>query len=152
MLNRVPLLGPIARWNSLADFARLLALLVERAIPLPAAVPLAGGGSRDSDLAAACDEASRRLGRGFAFHESIRGLRQFPPGLGPIVQWGEESPALAEALWTAAEMFDGHVQSRLTLLRTVAPPVTFVMVVGSVFFLISGALSPLVTLIDSLTP
>ena len=151
MMHSVPLLGPISRWARLAQFSRLLALLIESELPLPAALKLAGGGSQDADLARACLLASRRVEEGRTLHDVLAGLPQFPKSLSPIVAWGQQAKALPEALRTAAEMFEGRLQAQLTLLRTIVPPFAFLAVLWVVSFLLSATVVPLISLIEKLS-
>jgi type II secretory pathway component PulF len=151
MMHAIPLLGPISRWASLAQFSRLMALLLESELPLPAALKLAGRGSQDADLAVACLAASRRVDGGQALCQALAGLPQFPKSLGPIVAWGQQAGALPDALRTAAEMFEGRLQAQLVLLRTVVPPFAFLAVLWVVLFLISSFVLPLITLIEKLS-
>jgi len=151
MMHAIPLLGPISRWASLAQFSRLMALLIESELPLPAALKLAGRGSQDADLAVACLAASRRVDGGEALGQALAGLPQFPKSLGPIVAWGQQAGALPDALRTAAEMFEGRLRGQLVLLRTVVPPFAFLAVLWAVLFLISSFVLPLISFVEKLS-
>lgn len=151
MLNAFPLLGPIARWAALSRFARLLALLLECRLPLAESLRMAGAGSRDADLASACRKAAVDLEDGRPLGESLALYPAFPRSLGPIVAWGQRAAALPDALRTAADMFEGRLQSQLGLLRTLVPALAFLLVLWGVFFLMSAVMLPLVNLINKLT-
>jgi type II secretory pathway component PulF len=151
MLKSVPLLGPIARWAALARFSRLLALLIENRLTMPECLRLAGAGSRDAELLGACRLAADSTEGGQSLRASLGALAAFPKSLGPIAEWGEQARALPEALRTAAEMFEGRVETQLTLLRMLTPPLTFLLVLWGLLFLVSGALLPMVGLIEKLT-
>ncbi len=73
-----------------------------------------------------------------------------PASLVPILEWGEKSGQLAEALRTAAEMFEGRVRLRATLVKQVAPPVMFVVVAGMALLVVAAVVTPLVSLIQYL--
>jgi type II secretory pathway component PulF len=151
MMQAAPLVGPISRWVSLAQFSRLMALLVESELPLPAALILAGRGSQDADLAGGCLIASRRIEGGRALAEALGGLTQFPKTLGPMVAWGERTNALPEACRTAAEMFEGRLEAQLALVRALVGPFAFLAVLWGIFFLLAATLVPLISLIDKLS-
>jgi type II secretory pathway component PulF len=143
ILNAVPLVGPISRWAGLAQFSRLMALLVESELPLPAALKLAGRGSRDADLAAAGLSAARRIEAGDSLAQALAGLRPVPKSLRPIIEWGERAGAVPEAFRTAAEMFEGRLAAQVALVCTVVPPFTFLAVLWVVLFLLTAVVLPM---------
>lgn len=163
LLVAVPLLGPAVHWASLARFCRLLSLLTEMKLPLPQALELAGRGCQDARLAGAARKVSAGVRRGATLSDALVARRQFPQSLVPMVRWGEQaaggqaaggqvpSTALADALRTAAEMFDGRMEAQLGLLRAVVPPLTFLLVFWGSAFLMSSTLLPLISLIEKLT-
>lgn len=150
MLNHLPLLGPVLRWTALVEFLRLLALLVEGRLPLATAVRLSGGGSRDADLNTAASAAAARVELGATLSAAVHGLPQIPASLGPVVAWGEQVGALPAALRTAADMFEGRLETQLVLIRVVVPPLAFLLVLGFLLFLISSTLLPMYNLIQKL--
>jgi type II secretory pathway component PulF len=151
ILKATPLVGPIARWAALARFARLLALLLENRLTMPDGLRLAGVGSRDGELSAACRRAAEQVEAGQSLRESLGGSPAFPKSLGPIADWGERARALPEALRTAAEMFEGRLQGQLVYLRMIVPPLTFLIVLWGVMFLVAALMLPMVNLIEKLT-
>ena len=96
LLYRVPLVGPLLRWTGLAQFARLVAMLVESELPLPAALRLAGDGVGDAEVADAAGELAREVEAGRSLAESESRRSRFPEGLAQSFQWGESSQSLAE--------------------------------------------------------
>ena len=58
MLYRLPMVGPLLRWSHLAQFARLMGLLMEQQVPLPDALRLTAAGLRDANLARGCCRAA----------------------------------------------------------------------------------------------
>jgi type II secretory pathway component PulF len=110
VVRRVPLVGPLLRWSHLAQFSRLMGLLLEQQVPLPDALRLAAGGLRDANLSRACRGAADDVERGRSLDESLSSHRQFPASLIPVVQWGQQANALAEAFRAAAELFEGRAR------------------------------------------
>ncbi|MHB1036499.1 MAG: type II secretion system F family protein [Pirellulales bacterium] len=147
----VPLVGPLWRWTSLAEFLRLLGLLVESEIPLPAALELAGKGIRDGDLSAACRWMAQDVAAGQAISVCVRRMRQFPASLAPIVEWGERSAALSESLRAAAEMFEGRLHVQASLVKVILPPLAFLFVAVMVGLLVCAIFLPLISLIQCLS-
>jgi general secretion pathway protein F len=154
----VPLVGSAIRWAALARFSRLFALLVETELPLPQALELSGRGCQDSTLSYAAKKVAAAVTRGAALADALVARRQFPSSMGPMVRWGELAAArqgstspLADALRTAAEMFEGRLEAQLGLLRAVVPPVTFALVLWGALFIVAATMVPLFSLLEKLT-
>lgn len=157
ILVSVPLLGPAIRWAALARFSRLLALLVDMEIPMPQALELAGRGCQDASLDYSSWKAADDVRKGKMLSDALSARRQFPRSMGPMIKWGEHaaphssSKALADALRTAADMFEGRLEGQLGLLRAVVPPLCFLLVFWGAMFLVSATFLPLISLIEKLT-
>ncbi len=151
VLSTVPLVGVLWHWSGVAELARLLAVLVEQGVPLPESLRLAAGVLRDADLREVSLRLAAEVEQGRRLSELIAGTPRFPASLGPVVRWGEQSGQLHEAFRVAAEMFEGRVQMRAELVRTILPPLVFVAVAAGVLLLLAGLLLPIFSLIQSLS-
>jgi type II secretory pathway component PulF len=151
LFNRLPILGPLAHWSALADFSRLLALLLEAGIPLPQALGMTAAGLRNGEVSAGCWQLARAAQAGHSLADGMRPLEAFPRSLEPILQWGQAHSALPEALAAAGEMFEGRVRVHLTFVRTFLPPFVFLLVGGAILFSVVAALWPMFRLIEALT-
>jgi general secretion pathway protein F len=151
LLYRAPMLGPLLRWNHLAHFARLMGLLLEQKVTLPDALRLSAAGVRDASLARGCLGVADDVERGRALGESMAVRRQFPASVIPVVEWGQQTPALADAFRAAAEMFEGRVRSQGTLLDTMLLPIMLLGIVTLVGVLVTALFLPLVALIQMLS-
>ena len=89
LLYRIPMLGPVLRCGHLAQFGRLMNLLLGQHVPLPDALQLTAEGLRDGNLAAACRDVADEVGRGRPLCDSLAERRQFPASMIPLVQWGD---------------------------------------------------------------
>ncbi len=147
----VPLIGPLWRYSRLAQFARLTALLLERQMPLPEALRLSAVGVCDGDLGQGCRRVADEVESGRALSESLASHWQFPPTMIPLIEWGQRTSTLPEAFEAAAEVFEANVKSREGFLEATAAPITFLLVVGSILFLVVSAFIPLTKLIDTLS-
>ena len=83
LLRGVPMIGPLLRWSHLAQFSRLMGLLLEQRVPLPDALRLSADGLRDSDLAYGCRRVADDVDGGRVLYESMAGAAavsaQFDP-------------------------------------------------------------------------
>ena len=151
ILYLVPLLGPLWRWSRLAEFSRLMAILLEQKVALPEALRLASAGVADGYLAGGCREVATEVEQGRLLCASLASKRQFPPSLIPLVEWGQQTPAVPEAFRAAAEMFEGRTESQGVFLETIALPVTFLVIVIFTGFAITAMFLPLISLIQKLS-
>lgn len=151
LLHAIPLIGPLWRWSRLAQFSRLMAVLLAQEVPLPDALRLTASGLRDGDLARGCRRAAAEVEAGRSITESLASQRQFPPSMIPLVDWGQKTPALADAFHAAAEMFEGRVQSRGTLMETVLVPIMFLMIAAFVLLFVVAMFMPLILIMQKLS-
>ncbi|MBN2475802.1 MAG: type II secretion system F family protein [Pirellulales bacterium] len=147
----VPFIGPLWRFNRLAQFARLMGVFLEQEVPLPSALRLTAEGLRDADLGRACYRVAAEVEAGRPLAESLASRRQFPHSLIPLMQWGQRTAALPEGFRAAAEMFEGRVENQGTLLEAVLLPLTFLLIIVFIGFFVVAMLVPMVSLIQALT-
>jgi type IV pilus assembly protein PilC len=150
MLSTAPVIGPLLLWHAVAEWARLLAMLIDCRVPLPEALKLSAQGVRSANLADLAARLAEGVQQGRGLADLMYGSRWLPASLVPITAWGEQNGQLADALRTAAEMFAGRVRLRASLIKQVAPPVLFIVVAAVVAFLIAAMFAPLVSLIQNL--
>ena len=137
IIVRIPLIGPIWRWSSLAELSHLLGLLIDQRVPMPEALVLTADGIDDTELAAACRELSTKVDAGVSFGDAVAEEKRFPGTVVPLVRWGEQSDALPEALQATAAMFEGRVDIQLSLVRVVVPPLVFLVVIAAAIFMVT---------------
>lgn len=148
---RMPVLGPLWRWQSLVDFSRLMHLLLERKIAVAEALRLTAGGLRWSDLAAVSLSCATDVEQGMGLSESMAKYREFPASIHPVIESGEKSQRPAEAFAAAADMYRRRAGVDATLWEAVLPPLILVFVAIGLGFLILAMLLPFVSLIASLS-
>jgi general secretion pathway protein F len=151
VFSRLPLLGPVWRWTSLAEFCHLLGLLVESEVPLAEAVPMAGAGVVDADVREVAQSMTADLARGESLANVIARRSYFPEGLGPIVAWSEAHQSLAEALHVLGEMFEARAQAHASFASTVCTSLTVLMILFGVSAVIFGVFLPLIQMIQKLS-
>lgn len=151
LLGTVPLIGVLWHWSGVAELARLLSILTERGIPLPEALRLAAAGVHDADMR----DVSRRFAvgveQGRLLSELIASSGRLPLSLEPIVRWGEQSGELHEAFRLACEVFEGRLQMRAALVRSILPPLVFVGVATFAAVVIAGVYLPIISMIQGLS-
>jgi type II secretory pathway component PulF len=151
IFSRLPLLGPVWKWTSLAEFCHLLGLLLESEVPLTEAVPMASAGVIDADLRAAAKSLASDLEHGEPLAGAIGRRSYFPEGLGGIVGWAQNHQGLAEALHMLGEMFEARARSQASFASTVLTVLTLLMIVLGVGLVVLGVFIPLYQLIEKLS-
>lgn len=148
ILATIPLLGPIWHWGGVAQWSRLLGMLVEQQVPLPDALRLAADGSFDANVAEVSRQLASGVDQGRVLSEMLASTYRLPASLVPLVRWGEQSGDLAGALNGVAEMFEGRLRLRSGLLRLVLPPMALLLIAAGVAVLMAALFLPLIELIQ----
>jgi type II secretory pathway component PulF len=145
-----PLIGPILSWTGAAGFSRMLAVLVDYQVPLPLALRLTADAVNDANVREACGELASGIENGSSLADLIESRRQLPATLVPFVRVGERQGTLPDALRTVNELFLERVQLRAALLRSVSPPLVFLLIGGTVMLCVVALFLPLISLINGL--
>jgi len=151
LLQGVPMIGPLWRWNGLAQFSRLMHLLLLQGIPSPDVLRTTATALRDGALAAGCRRVAAKVESGCSLSDALVTTATFPPSLIPLIQWGERNGALPEAFLAAAEMFDGRLETEEVFLASVLLPMMFLFITLFVSFFVMAMFMPLISLIQKLT-
>jgi len=150
LAGRLPLLGPVWRTTSLAEFCHLLALLLESHLPLPEAIRLTGAGVQDADFDVSCRRMAGEVEAGRSLSQAMAARRLFPLGLPRLLHWAEGQRSLTEVLHMAGSMFEARARSQSMFVGSVLSalcvfPVLFIVLTVPALFV------PLFTLINALS-
>ncbi len=151
VVSTLPLVGVLWHWSGNAELARLLAVLVEQGVPLPDSLRLAAAAAWDANMREVGGKLAEAVEQGGRLSELMSATPRVPASLVPIVRWGERAGQLPEAFRVAAEMFEGRLQMRAELVRTILPPLVFVAVASGVLMLLAGLFLPLIAMIQGLS-
>ncbi len=91
MLYKVPMMGPVLRWGHLAQFGRMMDMLLGQQVPLPDALQLTSEGLREGNLATACRRVADEVGQGRVLYQSLADRPQFPLSMIPVIEWGQRA-------------------------------------------------------------
>jgi type II secretory pathway component PulF len=147
----IPLVGPIWQWSGTAAFARLLATMLDYDIPLPDALVLTRDGVRDPEVREVAALLARGVEQGRTLSDLLAESNRLPASITPFVRWGERTGKMAEALRAVTDMLMLRVQMRTLLLRSITPPVVFILVGLLIAFTVISLFMPLVSLITGLS-
>lgn len=162
-MRLVPWFGGMLAEARTANFADLLAILLEGGVALPAALELAADATGDAATKRDARTLADAIRRGESPAEALEGaragaggskgaLRSFPPLLRWLLAIGERRGAVAPALRHAADVYRRRAIQRAELIRTFLPTL-LVLVVGIATVLIYALLLfvPFTSLLDGLT-
>jgi type II secretory pathway component PulF len=147
---RLPLVGPIWRSTSLAEFCHLLALLLDSRVPLPEALRLTGAGVEDADINAVCGVLANQVESGRSLAESMAERALFPVGLPRLLQWAETQKSLPEILHMAGSMLEARARSQSTFVGIVLNFMC-VLMIFSMALVVPALIVPLFNLIARLS-
>jgi protein transport protein HofC len=147
----IPVIGPLLRWSRLAQFAHMMQLFVENRVPLPEALRFTADSLGGNDLGAACRRVARDVETGRDFCDSLAARPQFPARLIPMMEWGERTPALADAFQGAARLCDEVLRIRATMNQMILLPVFFLAIVVFIGFALFALFMPMISMITTLS-
>ena len=151
LLGYVPLIGPIARWASLAEFTRYFSILLDSHLPSQTALPLAAEATSDQNLLRAANRGAEELRRGAAISDVLATGRVFPEGLVKLVRWGEENGSVAPTLLLAAEMFETRARAQASFASSIFGIITVLVIIWGCMFVVLALFWPLLSLLSKLS-
>lgn len=151
VLATVPLLGAMWHWCGVAQATRSLAHLLTQRVQLTEALRVSSSGLRDANVAEVWNQLAAQVEQGIPLSRAMLDTHRLPASIAPLVYWGERTSSLPEALLTISDMLEGRVRLRAQLIRTIAPPILFVVIGGGIYFVIFAVLTPLIMLIQNLS-
>lgn len=112
---------------------------------------MTGDSLADSAVKADCYAMSLAVEEGRSLSSELTLSAALPATLAPLVRWGEKSGDLPDALRSASDLFRDRIQLRAMLLRSIAPPLVFVVIAAGVGYTILSLFLPLISLIQGLS-
>jgi type II secretory pathway component PulF len=151
VVSAIPLVGRLW-WNTaMAEFAGLLAILVDARVTLPEALTLAARGVRDADLIAACEGAAAEVRAGRPLLDASRAYRLFPHGFDRLLGWAEANRALPDAFRLASDVYASRARTQAAMVGIFLSAMVLSFVVIGVFLVLVGLYTPLLKLISELS-
>jgi type II secretory pathway component PulF len=151
LIANLPLIGSAWHWTGVAEMLRCLELLVERHVPLPAALRLTAAGLRDAYVSQQCSRLATSIEEGRSLTMALVGLRTLPLSIVPLVRCGEQQEQLAPSLRSAAEMLENRLKVRTHVVAQIVPPLVFVFVGVCFASAIIALYLPMISLIQGLS-
>jgi type II secretory pathway component PulF len=150
LIGSLPLIGLPWHWTSSAEMLRLISLLVEHRMDLPAALRLAAESTPDAYLSQQCRTLANRVEEGSSLTMALVHLRKLPLSVVPLIRWGERNGTLPEALRSAAEMIEGRLNLSIDVVVQILPPILLIFVGAMTVSMVLGIFLPLISFIQGL--
>ena len=151
LVSRIPLFGESRRSASLAEFCRLLSLLVKYQVGLPEAVRLAAGSVRDADLRESCRELAGRVEAGESLAEAATKIGRFPQDILHLFRWADRGEDFSEGLQHASEVLSAQSRVHSHTLAIVCEPAVTIAIGITVGLTVIALFMPLVKLLNDLS-
>jgi type II secretory pathway component PulF len=151
LVSRLPVLGAVWKSTAMAEFCHLLSLLMEAGVPLAEALPMAGGATRDPDLAWGGRAAAAGVVAGELLPRAVARAGVFPNGFARLIDWAEGGGSLPGALRVAGALFEARARPQARAAGAVFTVIVVMMVLFGVGFMIAALYMPLIQLISELS-
>ena len=147
----IPVLGPVFRNISFAEFFHLLALLIESEVPLPEAIRLAARAVKDSAIERGAIGVSSDVAQGTSLSKSVSQWHVFPRGLSRVIEWAEGTSSLPESLRMLGEMFASRARSQAEFAGRFLVVLSFMWIFFGTAVFVVGLMLPMISLISALS-
>ena len=130
LIFSVPLLGDIRTKYQVANFSRMLSVLLQGGLPLVPAMETAGASMSSRRILNGVGEASHRVREGQGLAKSLEEQKIFPDMAVEMIEVGESTGALPAMLSSVAEFYEEDVQTALgAAMALIEPAILLVMAV-----------------------
>ena len=150
ILAWIPVIGPMVRHERIAQFARLMATLLDAQSPMPEALDLTADAMQGTILADQCHGAAVAVDAGLPLDEALR-TTGFPESLVCFAAWGQKQNALSDVFAVAAETFEVRASSQSSLLNMVLPPLAYLFIITFIGIAVLSLFLPLTSLVSNLS-
>jgi len=130
-IHLLPWVGRIVRDRQSAGFCQLLAILVEREVPLPLSLELAAASSGNRRLSEECQRIAAELRQGISLSESLKTAVSVPPFTRWMLASGHDQGGLAPVMATLADIYRRRAESQRQLFSISAPLILTVVIGGT---------------------
>lgn len=120
---KIPMMGDLVLKSALSKFCRTLSILIQSGVSMVESLEIAGETAQNILFTEALKNIKRGVIEGASLHNKLNQNTIFPPLVVKMVSVGEESGALDKMLIKISEIYDAHVDSKISGLSSVIEPV-----------------------------
>ena len=149
--NRLPVIGSVFQWSSMAKFSHLIAVLVNHQVPLPDALRYAGRGCEDPDIEVACGDLAEQIDAGEK-PVIVRKPDGFPSGFLQLLAAQSDRKGIPEAMHSIANMYESRMRMHSAVIGAFLEPFILIFVIGvPVAIIVIALFMPLIKLLNDLS-
>jgi general secretion pathway protein F len=130
-IHLLPWAGRIIRDTQNAGFCQLLAILIDREVPLPLSLELASASSGNRRLAEECHRVAAELRRGIPLNESLKTAVHLPAFTRWMLASGNDQGGLSAVMATLSDIYRRRAESQRQLFSLSAPLILTVAIGGT---------------------
>ncbi|MCX7884418.1 MAG: type II secretion system F family protein [Caloramator sp.] len=148
---KLPLIGKISLYSSIARFTRTLSTLVNAGVPLITAIETTKKLLQNAYIEEKFEGVVEKVRGGEGLSEPIKSLGLFPELVPVMIKTGEESGTLEEMLSKIADLYENEVENMVTRLTAVFEPVMIVFLALIVGFMLASIILPMFKLYGNMS-
>lgn len=118
----LPVIGDLILKSALSKFSRTLSILMQSGVSLVECLNIAGETAQNIYIIQALKEVKQGVVAGSSLHKNLHQNPIFPILLVKMVMVGEQSGALDKMLLKVSEIYDAHVDSKISGLSSIIEP------------------------------
>ena len=126
MKLRIPVVGDLTQKASLSKFCRTLKILIQSGVPLVESLDIAGETAENVLFTKALKNIKQGVTEGQSLSKKMNQFALFPPMVVKMIATGEESGSLEKMLKNVSELYDTHVDTKISGLSTIIEPVLMI--------------------------
>lgn len=150
ILLKVPIFGNLVRKTILAEFARILGILLASGTLIVESLHQVADTTGNIHYRNAIMDISKRVEKGVTLGDAMSLYALFPPSLVELVKIGEQTGKLDETLIKASEYFETEVDQVVKTLSTALEPAIMVVLGIGVAFLVISIITPIYQITSSI--
>jgi general secretion pathway protein F len=140
---RCPLFGDVIRKVAISRFCRTLGILLTSGVTIVEALRLSSHVVGNTVIAQAAVDAREAVNHGDTVADALNRTGVFPPLIVNTIAVGEQSGTVEEGLGKIADLLDGDVEARLSMLTSLLEPVLILVLGVIVGFIVLAMLLPI---------
>ncbi|SHF18544.1 MULTISPECIES: type II secretion system F family protein [Caloramator] len=140
---KMPIIGKISLFSSIARFTRTLSTLVSSGVPLVTAIETTKNLLSNAYIEEKFEGVVEQVRGGEGLSRPIEALNIFPELVPVMIKTGEESGTLEEMLSKLADLYENEVENMVTRLTAVFEPIMIVFLALIVGFMLASIILPM---------
>jgi len=140
---KIPMIGKLIRMIAVSRICRTLGTLLQSGVSMMVALDISRNVSNNDVFETVMVEAKQLVSEGRSFAYSLKKSNEFQNLVVHMVAVGEKTGDLEEMLINVAETYDYQIETQLTAIKQVLPPIMILLMAVVVGLIVMGVMLPL---------